>query len=309
LGKVYFSDYTPEALAEVHKFNRRGVGVYVDELAGWFKNFNRYNKGSEMEFWLSVWNSRPINIDRKSGEPVFIPMPFISVAGTIQNGLLNELAKDSRTQNGFIDRILFVIPDNIRKTHWTDTEISQSVIENWQRIISNLLSLSVQMDDTFNPNPEILRFAPEAKSLLWKWQKDNTDQGNDAESEAIASIYSKMDMIAVRLALILEMIRYACNESNKLAIGVEATKGALQLVEYFKQSAVKVNSIISNSYPLDKLPADKLSLYNALPITFTTETGIQIAEGLNIPERTFKRFIYDKLLFKQITWGEYEKLF
>jgi hypothetical protein len=53
--KFLLSDFTPEALAEVHKFNKRGIGVYVDELAGWFKNFNRYNKGSEMEFWLSVW--------------------------------------------------------------------------------------------------------------------------------------------------------------------------------------------------------------------------------------------------------------
>jgi hypothetical protein len=106
--KFLLSDFTPEALAEVHKFNKRGIGVYVDELAGWFKNFNRYNKGSEMEFWLSQWSGKPINIDRKTGEPIFIPLPFISVAGTIQKGILNELAKDSRTQNGFIDRILFV---------------------------------------------------------------------------------------------------------------------------------------------------------------------------------------------------------
>ena len=39
------SDFTPEALAEVHKFNKRGIGVYVDELASWFKNFNRCAHG------------------------------------------------------------------------------------------------------------------------------------------------------------------------------------------------------------------------------------------------------------------------
>ena len=93
--KFLLCDFTPEALAEVHKFNKTGIGVYADELAGWFKNFNRYNKGSEMEFWLSQWSGKPINIDRKTGEPVFIPLPFISVAGTIQKGILNELAKES----------------------------------------------------------------------------------------------------------------------------------------------------------------------------------------------------------------------
>jgi hypothetical protein len=305
--KFLLSDFTPEALAEVHKLNKRGIGVYVDELAGWFKNFNRYNKGSEMEFWLSQWSGKPINIDRKTGEPVFIPLPFISVAGTIQNSILYELAKDSRTQNGFIDRILFVIPDNIQKEYWSETDLPHVVTENWKCIISNLLSLSVTNDDTLNPSPEVLKFTPEAKKVLFEWQKANTDQCNEAENEAISGIYSKMDMYVLRLALILEMMRFACNEGNKQAVSMEAVRGAIKLVEYFKSSAVKVNSILSNASPLAKHPADKQALYKALPDTFTTETGLQIAEGLEVAERTFKYFLKEKELFSRIRWGEYEK--
>ena len=306
-NKFLLSDFTPEALAEVHKFNKRGIGVYVDELAGWFKNFNRYNNGSEMEFWLSVWSGKPINIDRKTGEPVFIPLPFISVCGTIQNGILNELAKESRTQNGFIDRILFVIPDNIQKEYWSETDLSPVVSENWQTILSNLLNLSITNDETLNPSPEILKFTPEAKRILFEWQKVNTDQSNDAANEAVSGIYSKLEMYAVRLALILEMMRYACNESDKQAVSVEAIKGALKLVEYFKSSAVKVHSIISNANPLDKHPADKQALYKDLPNTFTTETGLQVAESLGVPERTFKRFLNETDLFKCMSRGKYEK--
>lgn len=305
--KFLLSDFTPEALAEVHKFNKRGIGVYVDELAGWFKNFNRYNKGSEMEFWLSQWSGKPINIDRKTGEPVFIPLPFISVAGTIQKGILNELAKDSRTQNGFIDRILFVIPDNIKKECWSETDLPPVVSENWESIISSLLSLSITNDDTLNPSPEVLKFTPEAKKVLFEWQKVNTDQCNEAENEAVSGIFSKMDMYVLRLALILEMMRFACNESNKQAVSIEAVQGAVKLVEYFKRSAVKVNSILSNASPLDKHPADKQALYNALPDTFTTETGLQIAEGLAVAERTFKYFLNEKELFMRISRGEYQK--
>ena len=305
--KFLLSDFTPEALAEVHKFNKRGIGVYVDELAGWFKNFNRYNKGSEMEFWLSQWSGKPINIDRKTGEPVFIPLPFISVAGTIQKGILNELAKDSRTQNGFIDRILFVIPDNIKKECWSETDLPPVVSENWESIISNLLSLSITNDDTLNPSPEVLKFTPEAKKVLFEWQKVNTDQCNEAENEAVSGIFSKMDMYVLRLALILEMMRFACNESNKQAVSIEAVQGAIKLVEYFKSSAVKVNSILSNAIPLDKHPADKQALYNALPDTFTTEIGLQIAEGLAVAERTFKYFLNEKELFTRISRGEYQK--
>jgi hypothetical protein len=305
--KFLLSDFTPEALAEVHKFNKRGIGVYVDELAGWFKNFNRYNKGSEMEFWLSQWSGKPINIDRKTGEPVFIPMPFISVAGTIQTGILNELAKDSRTQNGFIDRILFVIPDNIQKEFWSETDLPPLVSENWEKVISNLLSLSVTNDDTLNPSPQILKFTPEAKKILFEWQKANTDQSNEAESEALSGIFSKMDMYVLRLALILEMLRYACHESDKQAVSIEAVQGAVKLVEYFKNSAIKVQSILSNANPLDKHPADKQALYKALPDKFTTEAGLQIALGLGVAERTFKYFLKEKELFTRISRGEYEK--
>lgn len=305
--KFLLSDFTPEALAEVHKFNKRGIGVYVDELAGWFKNFNRYNKGSEMEFWLTQWSGKPINIDRKTGEPVFIPLPFISVAGTIQQGILNELAKDSRTQNGFIDRILFVIPDNIKKEYWSETDLPPIVSENWESIISNLLSLSVTNDDTLNPSPEVLKFTPEAKQVLFEWQKANTDQCNDAENEVLSGIFSKMDMYILRLSLILEMMRFACSESSKQAVSIEAVQGAVKLVEYFKSSAVKVNSILSNASPLDKHPADKQALYNALPDTFTTEIGKHIAEQFKVAERTFKYFLNEKDLFTRTSRGEYEK--
>jgi hypothetical protein len=305
--KTLLSDFTPEALAEIHKYNKRGIGVYIDELAGWFKNFNRYNKGSEMEFWLSVWNSKPINIDRKSGEPVFIPLPFISVAGTIQNGVLNELAKESRTQNGFIDRILFVIPDNVTKPYWSDTDINPVIIQNWQSIVSKILGLPIKYDETLNPVPEILLFTPEAKKIFFSWQKDNADQCNQAESEAISGIYSKLEMYVARLALILEIMRWSCNESDKQVIGVEAIEGALKLIEYFKKSAVKVYSIISNSNPLDKFPADKQTLYKALPDYFTTDTGLQVAESLGVPERTFKRFLNERNLFNNVSRGEYEK--
>lgn len=300
------TDFTPEALTEVHKFNKRGIGVYADELASWFKNFNRYNKGSEEQFWLSVWSGKPIRVNRKTSEPIYIPLPFISVAGTIQPGVLNELA-DNRTENGFLDRLLFVVPDNLKKEYWSETELSPEIVEDWQTIISNLLDVSIIQDDTNNPQPEILRFTPEAKQLLFEWQRELTDQSNKPENEAISGIIAKIEMYAVRLALILQMVRYACNEGNKQAIGIEAVQGALKLVEYFKKTAIKVHSIVSNASPLDKHPADKQTLYKALPNTFTTETGLQIAERLGVAERTFKYFLNEKELFSRISRGEYEK--
>lgn len=302
------TDFTPEALADVHKFNTRGVGVYVDELASWFKNFNRYNNGSEEQFWLSVWSGKPIRINRKTSEPTYIPLPFISVAGTIQPAVLNELA-DNRTENGFLDRLLFVVPDDLKKEYWSEKELNPSITESWQTIISNLLDVPISDDETGSPEPEILRFTPEAKGLLFEWQRDLTDQSNKPENEAVSGINAKIEMYAVRLALMLQMARYACNIGNKEAVGIEAVQGALTLVEYFRKTAIKVHSIVSNASPLDKIPIDKQKLYTALPDIFTTSEGVEFAEGMGINKRTFKRFLCNKDVFKCTRHGEYEKLF
>ncbi|RLD58297.1 MAG: hypothetical protein DRJ05_08280, partial [Bacteroidetes bacterium] len=299
------TDFTPEALTDVHKFNIRGIGVYSDELASWFKNFNRYNKGSEEQFWLSVWSGKPIRINRKTSEPTYILMPFISVAGTIQPGVLNELAKD-RTENGFLDRLLFVIPDNLKKHYWSENELSSVIIENWQTIMTNLLDLSIVQDEMLNPQPEVLRFTPEAKKYLFDWQKEITDLCNESEDPAISAIYAKMEMYAIRLALILEMLRFACGESNKQAVGIEAVQGALKLAEYFKNSAIKVHAIVSETNPLLLLPIDKQKLYNALPDYFTTNEGVQLAESMGMPERTFKYFLKNRDFFNKPKRGEYE---
>jgi Protein of unknown function (DUF3987) len=91
LHKFLVSDFTPEALAEVHAQNPRGIGVYADELISWIKNFNRYAKGSEEQFWLSNWSGKPVISDRKSSK-CFIDLPFISVIGSLQNAMLEEMA-------------------------------------------------------------------------------------------------------------------------------------------------------------------------------------------------------------------------
>lgn len=304
--QLIVTDFTPEALADIHKHSAKGIGVYVDELASWFNNFNRYNKGSEEQFWLSVWSGKAIRINRKTSEPTLIQSPFIPVAGTIQPGVLNELA-NNRTENGFLDRLLFVVPDNLKKEYWSEKELNPSIIANWQTIISTLVDISIIQDIDGDIKPEILRFTPEAKQLLFEWQRELTDQSNKPENEAISGINAKIEMYAVRLALILEMLQYACNESNKQAIGMEAVQGALKLVKYFKNTAIKVHSIVSNANPLDKLPKDKQHLYKALPDIFKTSEGVQVAESMGMAERTFKRFLSNKELFDNHTRGEYEK--
>ncbi len=86
------SDITPEGLSLIHSQNRRGLCLLSDELSAWVKNFNRYNNGSEEQFWLSVFSAKPTMSDRKSSRSsIFIKRPFISVIGTMQNASFQNL--------------------------------------------------------------------------------------------------------------------------------------------------------------------------------------------------------------------------
>ncbi len=214
LKKFLVSDVTPEALVNVHYFNKRGIGVHIDELAGWFKNFDRYHKGAEQEFWLSNWNSSPIIIDRKTSSSIRITKPFISVCGTTQTAILSEMAKDNRSKNGFIDRMLFVVPEGLKKEKWNDNELDPCFTENWKDIIHNLLNLPFKTDRYDVPLPYTLVFTPEAKEILKEWQSNNTDICNQLDNDSLVGIYTKLDVYCIRFALIFQLLKYACGEGD-----------------------------------------------------------------------------------------------
>ena len=141
--------------------------MYVDELMSWLKNFNRYNSGSEEQFWLSVFSGKPIILDRQGNKSsAFIRHSFISVIGTIQKGLLKELAKGERSENGFIDRILFVFPPNLKKEYWNELELPTHIAPLWDSIVRKLTDIQSVSDENGELVPTKLPFSQEARRLL-----------------------------------------------------------------------------------------------------------------------------------------------
>ncbi len=305
-NKILLSDATMEKIAEVHRYNPRGLGVLNDELANWFMNFNRYNKGNDQPFWLSNWSSKTLRIERKSSEEIFIYSPFISVAGSIQTELLGELFKDNRGSNGFVDRVLFAFPANLKKPYWTDTEIDQEHIDDWFGIVNRLLGISLKHTDDNSFAPVILDYCSEAKKILLEWQRSNTDQVNDSEA-GIASVFSKMDLYVNRFALILELLKFACNDSWKDCISIDSIRGAIKLVEYFKTAAVQVRNTLKQDEAFQTLTMDKQRLFESLPDQFRTNEGIELAKQLGVPSRTFQYFIENRNLFTRPERGVYQK--
>jgi len=302
------SDFTPEGLAKAHSENPVGIGVYVDELATWFNNFNRYTKGSEEQFWLSVWSNKAAKFTRKTSPSVYISRPFIPVIGGIQPGVLSSLA-ENRTENGFVDRLLFVLPEESNKEPWNDKELDPSCPDRWERIISRLIDEEPAMRNG-QIDSRVLPQTTEAKELLWQWQRELTDEVNAEEDDTIRGILAKIETYIGRFALIVRLLRYACKEADNRAIDKEDIQAAIRLTDYFKAGALRVHSILSGEVnPLEKLPANKQDLYAALPNAFTRSEGEEIAKGYTLDPRTFYRFIANKSFFRRTSYGTYEKIF
>ena len=305
--RFMMQDVTNEAVHRILSENPRGLILMYDELAGWVKNFNRYNKGSDEEYWLKLFNANPSFSDRKGVKnSVYISRPFISVVGTIQNGILNELAQGSRTSNGFIDRLLFVMPGNQDKQPWSDREPSFDIEAVWADIIGRLVAMPYETDDDSNIVAGILPFSPEAKSRLYEWQRQNTEECNREECDALKGVYNKFDFHAIRFCLIMQMARWACGEADKSEIDLVSVENAISLVDYFKTTATRVQGII-RELSLSEL---QRAVMSALPDEFTTEQGVEIAAENSMPERTFKDFIrrFTGIHFQKIRHGIYGKI-
>ena len=302
-------DVTPEAVHRILSENPRGLCLYADELAAWFKNFNRYNNGSESEFWMSVFNHKVAMSDRKSSQSgVFIANPFLCVIGTIQPKVLGELAAGNRNANGFMERFLFVVPDDQSKVKWSSERKTPSfdIVAAWKDIIARLTDMAVTTDSDGNVIPIEVPFMPEALDCLVRWQNDYTDKCNTDGSDTLTAIANKLEIYAVRFCLLLSLADWATGATERKVIDTAVVERPIRLTEYFRVTAAKVQGIIGE----DGLTDVQLAVMSELPDTFTTAEGVAIASKNGMRERTFKKFLHDKrgIFFSRDSHGSYTRI-
>lgn len=306
--RFMMQDVTNEAVHRILSENPRGLILMYDELSGWVKNFNRYNNGSESEFWMSVFNHKVAMSDRKSSQSgVFIRNPFLCVIGTIQPKVLTDLAANNRNANGFMERILYVFPADQSKPKWDRTRRLPSfdIAAAWREILSRLIGIIPTADGNGEIIPEDVPFSPYALDRLYQWQNEQTDRCNADGSDTLTSIASKLEIYAIRFSLLLALADWACGSEKKL-IDVDTVERAIRLAEYFRMTAAKVQGIISE----EALTELQLAVLSVLPDSFTTAEGVAIAGKCGMPERSFKRFLKDRkgVLFTRNAHGNYTKL-
>lgn len=310
LKQRVLNDSTMEAMLQVLHENPRGILLYHDELKGLLGMMNRYRPGNDMEILLSAWSHMPINVNRKGSDPVKINNPFISLLGGVQPDVFKQMF--TGVDNGWADRFLFCAQLDNNLPEWTDKEVDPTLEEAVKAAFEKLDVLPEIRGEDGNYVSNVLDFTPEARALITEWRNGENHRLRlmDDMNESYAGAHAKMDIMALRFSLILEMMYYAFGEGDGRAISVRAVEGAIKIVDYFKSQVKLMHELVYKEDVRYLMTKEQSIVYEALPNgTFKTDDGKKIALNLGMGEWKFKRFLKNDKFFKKEGYGMNRKVF
>lgn len=298
-SQLIVDDITIESLIGIHNHNPKSVGVFKDELAGWFKDMNKYRDGSDKERFLSAWSGDSIVLNRKTSEDAFVENPFIPILGGIQPAIFKEFQTAENQNNGFMDRMLFCDPKKTAKYPPIE-ELDERLIDQYRNVIFRIKEV-IDRDLTHIEDeviiPKILELTPEAKKEYTKSHRNLIDLMNsEDELSNHKGMFAKQITYIPRFALLLEFITNIYEDNHANVITDKSIKDATELSNYFISMAKnnkienKQNSTLSefiNKYK--EKPAEELSklVVNKFPKVAKKD----IADALDISRTTLYKHL------------------
>jgi hypothetical protein len=312
LIRTILSDFTPEAMKYTHNDNKHGIVILMDEIMGLFRTVNRYNNSSLLQDLLSAYSGIPFNVSRVTNpDPIYVATPCVNIIGTTQTVPLSEIFTTELLGNGFLDRFLFVYPKSQKiplisvrdKSHDKSTD----ALAEWSDILNKILALSPFEEDD-KATSTILEMSPEAEDVFVTWWNEIVSADNLVKRDVdVPSRNSKRDNNTARLALVMQLLRWACGESHKDFIDAVSVKAAIELNNYFEEHYQRVLAVVNDN----NLKGNERELYDALPDSFITDEARSIANVIGISERSmfnYMQSLVKKRLLKQTSRGSYDKI-
>ena len=300
-------DSTVEALIGALRDNPRGVLIYKDEIDSLLSNFNRYNSSDE-GYFLSLFSGTPFKYSRKSNnEHIFLANPYCSIIGTTQPGRLGEQFGGKRMMNGFSSRFLKVYPEIDKMPSWNDTAMPDSVLEEWERIIRKVVTVTPSTDQEGKATSIELMFSQEAKLRVIQWKDEvNNKAYAETDSDAVRALCGKLETYLVRFCLVIQIMHCICGESGMDKIEPGTAELAIRLTEYFRNMESRIAPEIETGI-LDNRFTE---LLGNLRDSFTTAEAVREALQLGISESSVKRFLRDggRGFVKKKSHGCYRKI-
>lgn len=313
LERTLLSDYTPESLRSILYNNPVGVSIVIDEIRSLIKYAGRYGgQNSIIEDLLSAYSGQPLRSARETKDPIAVEHPFVCLIGTIQIELLSTFLSQENIYNGFGDRFLIAYPDNMDIPLWTEDDDDSMALNckaEWDAIINKTLTIPfTTIDDGHDVQPKILEFTPEAKHYLFEWVNVGIEETNKQTDLVLKNVrVTKDNDNLCRLALIIQVLRWATEGASLDEVDIQSVKTAIELTKYY-QNTYKL-ALRGSIDDYDMLEA-WLSLLNE---EFTTKEALDAGCVVGIPRRSVFSY-FNKLRtltppkITKIAHGRYKKL-
>ena len=158
---------------------------------------------------------------------------------------------------------------------------------------------------TTEENVQKIKYDPDAYDIVYEWDSKVKSEANSSpENTIFAGIVAKAGTNIHRLAMILEALECACNGCSKVeSISTKSAAGAVKLIEYFIEEALKVRKLVS-AHSLD----DKDKWYNLLKQEFTTAEAVDVGVKIGISQRAAKNWLNEDERIQKVKHGFYQKL-
>jgi len=271
--QILISDYTVEALHSIHDINKRGIGLYKDELKGFLNDMNKYRKGSDEEFWLESFNNGSYIVNRVTKDPILVKNICINIIGTIQHDVLSKVASDYKG-NGLIDRFLFTASES------TVYELTNQEIDNFHEDLWNELikKCNRYFDYIDSQDTEILDMDAETFSIYQEIDRKYVSMQNSEDyTQEIKNYLSKMKTYVPRFALLLAIMESVCDETLPEVKKIHMINAG-RIADYFINTAKSTLSFNEHQSEINELVSTMKSLTRDEKIIKLHQKGIKISE-------------------------------
>jgi hypothetical protein len=291
-------DITLEALVDLHESNPCALGVFKDELAGWFKDMNKYRAGSDLEFWLSSWNGQAISLNRKSSKSAFVDKPFIPVIGGIQPDIFERFATGENKENGFVDRMLISYPE-LNVERYNNNVLNEDLISWYEAYLMDFKN--VMFKGFFNTDergeiiPMVVTMSEECRAEWIRIHDKISDmQNSDDENEYMKSMLPKQKSYIPRFALLLNALMSYDQGTNAAKVSKDSMLKAERLSDYFVNMSKLVKKDAQQKYDLREISKSQSTKFDKFKVMYQADPEMNrtmASEILQVSRKTINNWI------------------
>jgi hypothetical protein len=297
LSQRIVSNFTIEALLDVHKYNKNGLLIYVDELMGFINSFGQYKSGksNEQEIYLAMHDAEPIVLNRKTSDPVTLNESCLSILGGMQPSKLFDFLRDGRAEDGFLFRFCFVYIRDQNEDEEDKGKVNESIEKEYESLIRQIAEFS------FNAKYQL---EEKAEQIFRYWKSQCRRLYRDDEFDF--AYQNKLVKMVLRFALIshtADEYRY----DNPINIPASTMLKAIKTAEYFRYNLnIMMEDKYDNDISIDGNTITKILVELRKLNQFQRKDALPVFLDHGYCAKTMTNYLGNPKYFKRIRHGFYE---